>query len=181
MYSSLTLAQARSQREPRGRPSPMGETPGVVKQGERCAAQRASPRETRSRPSPRDWHVTQTTCWNEVYVGKVPALLEDDVFAIMGGTPIADIKAPAILDLLRSVEARGICATTKRILQRMRAVFQYGVIYLLWGRNPAADIAMSRRTRSLSMVEARARCWTDSDFSAAALSFIFYSPSGRTG
>ncbi|AEI77896.1 phage integrase [Cupriavidus necator N-1] len=76
------------------------------------------------------------------------ASLENDVFPVLGSTPIADIKAPAILDLLRKVEARGVRDTTKRILQRMRAVFQYGIIYGACDRNPAADIDSAAALKS---------------------------------
>jgi integrase len=109
-----------------------------VKQEQRRAAKRAAGNSFEA--VARDWFNTQKESWTDVYAGKVIASLENDVFPVMGTTPIADLRAPAILDLLKKIEARGVRETTKRVLQRMRAVFQYGIVYGVCDRNPATDI-----------------------------------------
>lgn len=45
-----------------------------------------------------------------------------------------------MLEILRAVEARGVRETAKRVLQRSRAVFQYGIMTGRCSRNPASDI-----------------------------------------
>lgn len=145
-YPEVSLAQARAQRDAARAIVADGRDPGAVKQEERRAARIAAGNSFEA--VARDWHATQKGSWNEVYAGKVLASLENDVFPTVGSTPIADIKAPAVLDLLRKVEARGVRDTTKRILQRMRAVFQYGIIYGLCDRNPAADIDSAAALKS---------------------------------
>lgn len=146
VYPSVSLAQARTQRETARGIVADGRDPGAVKQEERRAARIAAGNSFEA--VARDWHATQKSSWNDVYAGKVLASLENDVFPVLGSTPIADIKAPAILDLLRKIEARGVRDTTKRILQRMRAVFQYGIIYGLCDRNPASDIDSAAALKS---------------------------------
>jgi len=88
----------------------------------------------------REWFDTQKDGWSEVYAGKVINSLEIDVFPKLGAKPIGDIEAPQMLEILRTVEARGVRETAKRVLQRSRAVFQYGIMTGRCSRNPAADI-----------------------------------------
>ncbi len=88
----------------------------------------------------REWFENQKDGWTDYYAGKVIGSLEADVFPKIGTTPIADIEAPQMLALIRAVEARGVRETAKRILQRSRAVFQYGIMTGRCARNPAADI-----------------------------------------
>ncbi|NML99664.1 integrase arm-type DNA-binding domain-containing protein [Paraburkholderia sp. RP-4-7] len=88
----------------------------------------------------REWFESQRDGWTEVYAGKVINSLEVDVFPKIGTNPIADIEAPQMLEILRAVEARGVRETAKRVLQRSRAVFQYGIMTGRCSRNPASDI-----------------------------------------
>ncbi len=75
-----------------------------------------------------------------MYAGKVINCLEVDVFPRIGTRPIASIDAPELLAIIRTVESRGVRETAKRVLQRSRAVFQYGIMTGRCTRNPAADI-----------------------------------------
>ncbi|AJY14026.1 integrase arm-type DNA-binding domain-containing protein [Burkholderia dolosa] len=88
----------------------------------------------------REWFEAQKDGWTEVYAAKVINSLEVDVFPRIGAKPLRDIEAPAMLEILRAVEARGVRETAKRVLQRSRAVFQYGIMTGRCSRNPAADI-----------------------------------------
>ncbi|MFM0160666.1 tyrosine-type recombinase/integrase [Paraburkholderia sediminicola] len=88
----------------------------------------------------REWFESQKDGWTEVYAGKVINSLEIDAFPKIGAKPIADIEAPHILEIMRAIEARGVRETAKRVLQRSRAVFQYGIMTGRCSRNPAADI-----------------------------------------
>lgn len=88
----------------------------------------------------REWFANQEDGWTDIYASKVINSLEVDVFPRIGLKPIADIEAPHMLEIVRLVEARGVRETAKRILQRSRAVFQYGIMTGRCSRNPAADI-----------------------------------------
>ncbi|CAE6826731.1 tyrosine-type recombinase/integrase [Paraburkholderia aspalathi] len=88
----------------------------------------------------REWFESQKGGWTEVYAGKVINSLEVDAFPKIGARPIADIEAPHMLEIMRAIEARGVRETAKRVLQRSRAVFQYGIMTGRCTRNPAADI-----------------------------------------
>ena len=88
----------------------------------------------------REWFANQRGGWSETYAGKVIASLEVDAFPAIGRRPIAEIEAPHLLDVIRTIEARGVRETAKRVLQRSRSVFQYGIMTGRCTRNPAADI-----------------------------------------
>lgn len=88
----------------------------------------------------REWFESQKGGWTDVYAGKVINSLEVDAFPKIGAKPIGDIEAPQMLDILRAIEARGVRETAKRVMQRSRAVFQYGIMTGRGSRNPAADI-----------------------------------------
>ncbi|MDR7006100.1 tyrosine-type recombinase/integrase [Paraburkholderia strydomiana] len=88
----------------------------------------------------REWFASQKGGWTDVYAGKLIKSLEVDAFPKIGAKPIADIEAPHMLEIIRAIEARGVRETAKRVLQRSRAVFQYGIMTGRCTRNPAADI-----------------------------------------
>ncbi|MFM0292832.1 MULTISPECIES: tyrosine-type recombinase/integrase [Paraburkholderia] len=88
----------------------------------------------------REWFESQKAGWTEVYASKVINSLEVDAFPKIGAKPIGDIEAPHMLEIVRAIEARGVRETAKRVLQRSRAVFQYGIMTGRCSRNPAADI-----------------------------------------
>lgn len=88
----------------------------------------------------REWYQAQKGGWTDVYADKVIKSLEVDAFPRIGAKPIADIEAPHMLEIIRAIEARGVRETAKRVLQRSRAVFQYGIMTGRCSRNPAADI-----------------------------------------
>lgn len=65
---------------------------------------------------------------------------EQDVFPWLGRLPIIGIEAPALLDLLRRLEARGAIETRHRIKHACGQVFRYGIASGVCQRNPAADL-----------------------------------------
>ena len=83
-----------------------------------------------------------------VHAGKVSAghadrtriRLEQDVFPWLGRAPLINVKAPAMLECLRRVEARGAIETAHRIKQACGQVFRYGVATGRCERDPTADL-----------------------------------------
>lgn len=138
VYPEVTLAEAREKCLPARRLLADGADPGESKKELKRARvmQAASSFEAVAR----EWFDNQKGGWTEIYAGKVINSLEVDVFPRIGARPIADIEAPHMLEIVRLVEARGVRETAKRILQRSRAVFQYGIMTGRCSRNPAADI-----------------------------------------
>ena len=65
--------------------------------------------------------------------------LEQDLAAI-GDSPVADITAPALLAVLRKVEARGAVESAHRALAAASMVFRYAIRTGKAKSNPAADL-----------------------------------------
>ncbi|AOY93787.1 integrase [Cupriavidus sp. USMAA2-4] len=145
-YPTVSLAQARAQREAARAQVAAGRDPGVVKEEGRRAAKIAAGHSFEA--VARGWFETQKESWTESHAARVIASMEREVFPEIGAMSVADIRAPAILEVLRKVEARGVRETTKRLLQRMRGVFHYGIINGVCDRNPAADIDSVSALRS---------------------------------
>jgi integrase len=88
------------------------------------------------------------TAWFELKKDSVtPAYAEDiwrsltlHVFPKLGTTPISQITAPAVIELLRPLETKGSLETVKRLSQRLNEIIIYGVNSGLIFANPLSGI-----------------------------------------
>ncbi|KWK43170.1 integrase [Burkholderia stagnalis] len=138
VYPAVTLATARKKRDEAREQIAAGIDPGEAKKDAKRAAEIAAANSFEA--VAREWYDSQRPGWSDGYAEKVLNSLEVDVFPKIGPRPITEIDSPQMLSIVREVEARGVRETAKRILQRSRAVFQYGIMTGRCSRNPAADI-----------------------------------------
>ncbi|RQR90949.1 MULTISPECIES: phage integrase central domain-containing protein [unclassified Burkholderia] len=138
VYPDVSLVDARKRRDAAREKLAAGVDPSEAKKADKRAAKLAAANSFEA--VAREWFETQRDGWSETYAGKVINCLEIDVFPRIGTRPIASIEAPELLEIVRTVESRGVRETAKRVLQRSRAVFQYGIMTGRCSRNPAADI-----------------------------------------
>jgi integrase len=75
----------------------------------------------------RDWHANKLDAWQERTAENILHRLELDVFPLIGNRPIASIKAPVILDVLRQIEKRGAMEMAKRQAQVCGQIFRFAV------------------------------------------------------
>ena len=75
----------------------------------------------------REWHANKLATWQERTAKNVLHRLEKDVFQLIGKQPIADIKAPMMLDVLRQIEKRGALDMAKRQGQVCGQIFRYAI------------------------------------------------------
>lgn len=68
----------------------------------------------------RAWHAHRVPGWTSVHAADVLASLERDVFPAIGSTALDQVTQPAVLQLLRAVEARGAIETARRLRQRIK-------------------------------------------------------------
>ncbi|WP_449412594.1 tyrosine-type recombinase/integrase [Pandoraea soli] len=138
VYPEISLAAARKSREEAREGLTQGADPNTAKkETKRLAALAAA---TSFEAVAREWYESQRGGWSTSYAEKVIGSLEGDVFPTLGSRPVDEIEAHHLVGVLRAVEARGVRETAKRILQRSRAVFQYGIMTGRCARNPASDI-----------------------------------------
>lgn len=72
--------------------------------------------------------------------------LELYVLPFIGATPIDQIRAPMVIELLRGLEAAGKLETLRRLCRRINEILSYCVNHGLLDANPCADIRKVFRT-----------------------------------
>lgn len=75
----------------------------------------------------REWHANKLESWQPRTAANVLHRLEVDVFPLLGKHPIAAIKAPVVLDVLRQIEKRGALDMAKRQGQVCGQIFRYAI------------------------------------------------------
>ncbi len=75
----------------------------------------------------REWHGIMRPKWTPHHAKNVIESLEQDIFPAIGNRPLAELKAPEILDALRKIEKRGAIDIAQRVRQRCGAVFAYAI------------------------------------------------------
>jgi integrase len=88
----------------------------------------------------REWFAKRRGDWAPSYGDKLIRRLEVDVFPWIGREPVASIKPPALLQVLRRIEARGVVETAHRALENCGQVFRYAVSTGQAESNPARDL-----------------------------------------
>jgi integrase len=90
----------------------------------------------------RQWYEHWKGPKNARHAGYVLSRLEADVFPAIGSRPIAEILAPELVAMVKTIEKRGALDIAKRCLQMTGQVFRYAIAHGVGGatRNPATDI-----------------------------------------
>lgn len=86
------------------------------------------------------WYENSNDRWDESHSGRMWARVKRDAFPEIGSLPIDKITPPALLDMLRKVEARGAIEVAKRLKQSVSSVFRFAIAEGLVAHNPAAEI-----------------------------------------
>jgi integrase len=95
----------------------------------------------------RDWHAVMRPKWTKHHARNVIESLEKDIFPVVGDRPIAELKAPELLDAIRRIEKRGAIDIAQRVRQRCSAVFAYAIGTGLSENNPVAAMKGAFLTR----------------------------------
>ncbi|MCK4503145.1 MAG: integrase arm-type DNA-binding domain-containing protein [Desulfuromonadales bacterium] len=82
-----------------------------------------------------EWHTTFKSKWTEKHSGRLLTRLEQDFFPFLGDTPIKEIKAPALLEVLRRVEIRS-AEQAHKLRGTCNQIFQYAIASGRIGNHP---------------------------------------------
>lgn len=137
-YPSVSLADARQRREDAKKLIANGVNPQEIKKAQKAAT--VSSNENSFEVIAREWHSKFSGTWSPDHTLTTIGRLNHDVFPIIGARPIAEIKAPELLAMLRRVESRGALETAHRIRTICGQVFRYAVATGRAERDPAADL-----------------------------------------
>ena len=88
----------------------------------------------------REWHNHHVSEWKEDHAKTIMSRLERDVFPIIGNQPIRELTHKNLLDMAKSIQARGANELAKRVIQMSRHIFQYAIITGRTDRNLAEDL-----------------------------------------
>lgn len=136
-YPEVSLADARRRRDDARRQIASGIDPGAV----RKAQKQAETEETETfEVIAREWHAKFEQTWTSGHAITIMSRLERDLFPWIGKRPIAEIKAPELLTVLRRVESRGALESAHRIRTIAGQVFRYAVATGRAERDPSADL-----------------------------------------
>jgi integrase len=136
-YPAISLADARQRRDEARRQVAHGIDPGAV----RKAQKQAETKETETfEVIAREWHTKFTPTWTPGHAITIMGRLERDLFPWIGKRPIAQIKAPELLAVLRRVESRGALESAHRVRTIAGQVFRYAVATGRAEHDPAGDL-----------------------------------------
>ena len=138
VYPDVTLKDARQRRDEARKLLANGVDPSELRK-----AEKATSRENGANSFEviaREWFDKHSANWMASHADRIIRRLERDIFPWLGGTPIADITAPKLLDVVRRIEQRGAVETAHRALQNCGQVFSYAVATGRAERDPSADL-----------------------------------------
>lgn len=138
VYPDVGLKDARAKRDEARRLLADGIDPGEHRKANKNA--RADAVGNSFESVAREWFTKLLPTWTPDHADKIIKRLERDVFPWIGGKPIADLNAPAVLTTIRRIEARGRLETAHRALQNCGQVFRYAVATGRAERDPTGDL-----------------------------------------
>lgn len=137
-YPAVDLSEARQRRKDAKKLLANGVDPGDVKKAQKAAQgeQSANTFEVVAR----EWQGKYAKTWSAVHANTILQRLEKEVFPWLGTVDVAEIKAPALLAVLRRMEERGALDTAHRVRNHCSNVFRYAIATGRAERDPAADL-----------------------------------------
>jgi integrase len=124
-YPEISMLDARGKRAAARKLIAAGIDPAQAKRVEKATATNAAANTFEA--VAREWHTNRLETWQPRTAINILHRLEKDVFPFIGKYPIADIKAPTMLDVLRQIEKRGALDMAKRQGQVCGQIFRYAI------------------------------------------------------
>jgi integrase len=88
----------------------------------------------------REWYGKYSPNWAEHHGDRILRRFERDIFPWIGSRPIAEVKAPELLAVVRRIESRGALETAHRALANCGQVFRYAIATGRAERDIAPDL-----------------------------------------
>lgn len=136
-YPAVSLTEARKRRQESKTLLAQDLDPSDVNKAKKAARQEAGANSFEV--VAREWHTKFSPTWSESHAYWVLRRLEQYVFPAIGERPIADLKAPDVLQVLRRIESVAL-ETAHRVKFVMGQIFRYAVGSGRAERDPTADL-----------------------------------------
>ena len=125
LYPDVSLKEARLKRDEARKLLADGIDPGQARLQEK--AEKLLAAENSFQAVAEEWMAEHLATKSDSYRAKVKRLLERDVFPYIGRRPIAEIKAPEILSVVKRQQKRGVLETAHKTLQNIGQVIRYAI------------------------------------------------------
>jgi integrase len=86
------------------------------------------------------WHKRESKKWSPNHADRVWRDVERDLLPSISKVPVIDLDAPALLRLIKSIEARGAIDVASRAQQRITSILRYAVQHGLIKHNPSSNL-----------------------------------------
>ena len=144
VYPEITLADARERRAQARKVLAAGNDPGEVKkEAKRVAILKSA---NAFEVIAREWFEKRKHEWASTSADTMLNRLEQHILPILGKRPVAEITAPEVLAMLRTVEDRGSLETARRLMKMCGQIFMYAIATGRAERNPVPDLRGALKT-----------------------------------
>jgi len=157
-YPDISLAEARERRDAARKRLANGIDPMVERKTEKTAVREATEHafEKVAELWLEHWRGNKSTH----HAATTASRLRANVYPVLGNRPINEIEPMEVVQLVKTVEARGALDMAKRILQVTGMIFRYALAHGIAKRNPAAEIRPSdilkpTRQKNMARIDAR--------------------------
>ena len=137
-YPDVSLKRAREKREEARALLSDGVDPGARRAALKRAARVLAANSFEA--IAREWLEVKSGQWVPENASRTLAWLEKHVFPSIGRRPIAELKAPELLDMLRKLVARGTLNTAERVRGMLSTIFRYAISTGRAERDWASDL-----------------------------------------
>lgn len=138
VYPDVSLKMARERRDEARKMLAASIDPGLNRKAQKLATRERS---TNSfEVVGREWFEKNQHTWAPSHASKIIERLSRDVFPWLGNTPVAEIKAPDVLSVLRRIEGRGTLDTAHRAKGNISQIMRFAVATGRAERDPCPDL-----------------------------------------
>lgn len=137
-YPEISLAEARKRRDDARQQVAQGIDPSEARKAQKAA--QAESAANSFEVVAREWIGKQKNKWVPANTETVTRQLEANIFPWIGQRPIAEIKAPELLAVLRRMEERGVLESARRARTMCGQIFRYAIATGRAERDIAADL-----------------------------------------
>ena len=123
VYSDVSLKAARGKRDAARQQLAAGVDPSEARKAAKVAQAGAATFEAIAR----EWYLKFSPGWAPSHGDRILRRLENNLFPWLDKRPIAEIRAPELLTVLRRIESRGAQVTAHRAKQNCGQIFRYAV------------------------------------------------------
>lgn len=125
VYPDTSLADARDRKSQARKMLANGIDPSEVKQSQKQQVKHLSANTFEA--VAREWHKKQSVKWVPENAARNLSLLVRNIFPFIGKTPIAHVKASALLEAIQKIEKRGNIETAHRAMMLCGQIYRYAI------------------------------------------------------